>query len=90
MHLLKWYYQPSERSGSWRSSIRNARLEIRDILEESPSLGRQVPDLFAKRYPRARADALDETGLPDAILPQACQWAVEQVLDDNFWPQATL
>ena len=27
MHLLKWRYQPSERSGSWRGTIRTARRE---------------------------------------------------------------
>jgi superfamily I DNA/RNA helicase len=31
-------------------------------------------------------DALDETGLPEAALPQDCPWTVVQLLDDGFWP----
>jgi hypothetical protein len=88
MHLLKWHYQPSERSGSWRRSIRNARTEIQVVLDDSPSLWPQVSTLLAKRYPKARADALDETGLSDTVLPQDCPWTVEQILDDDFWPDA--
>lgn len=38
LHLLTWKYQPEPRSGSWRSSIRNARIAIAERLEESPSL----------------------------------------------------
>lgn len=86
LHLLKWHYQPSERSNSWRSSIRNARLEIRDILEDSPSLKQQFSTLLAKHYPRARADAIDETGLQD--FPQYCPWTDidNELLNHDFWP----
>jgi len=87
MHLLKWRYQPSERSGSWRKSIRNARTEIQDVLDDSPSLRPQVSTLLATRYPKARVDAIDETGLLDTALPQDCPWTVEQILDDDFWPE---
>src|SRR5215469_11376927 len=38
-HLLKWAYQPDQRSGSWRGSIVEARERIADVTEESPSLG---------------------------------------------------
>src|SRR5262247_3428245 len=44
MHLLKWCYQPSERSGSWRGTIRRERTEIAGLLDQSPSLRRLVPD----------------------------------------------
>ena len=37
-HLLKWQYQPSKRSKSWKVSMSNARIEIEDILLDSPSL----------------------------------------------------
>jgi len=89
MHLLKWRYQFSERSTSWRSSIRNARLEIQDILEDSPSLKRQCSTLLEKHYPRARADAIDETGLQD--FPQDCPWTDidNELLNPDFWPEPT-
>jgi hypothetical protein len=87
MHLLKWCYQPSERSGSWRSTINTQRLELTVLLEQSPSLRRLVEMNLTRRYPYAREEALAETGLSEAALPQVCPWTVAQVLDEDFWPE---
>jgi hypothetical protein len=89
MHLLKWHYQPSGRQTgySWRSSIDNARDDIATLIEDSPSLRREVPGLLARRYPAARRLARDETGLPLSTFPETCPWTVEQILDDDFWPE---
>ena len=88
MHLLKWHYQPSGRQTgqSWRTSINNHRRDIQAIVDDSPSLRRQVPDLLAREYARSRRDASDETGLPLATFPDTCPWTPEQVLDEDFWP----
>jgi Domain of unknown function DUF29 len=88
MHLLKWHYQPERRSEghSWRSTIRTQRLQLRLLLRDSPSLRPQVPPFVADVYPAARAEACDETGLPETTFPQECPWTVEQMLDDDFWP----
>src|SRR5437764_8602078 len=37
-HLLKWAFQPERRSQSWDLSIFDARSNIEDDLEDSPSL----------------------------------------------------
>ncbi len=92
MHLLKWRYQPSGRQTghSWRSSIDNARDEIAMILEDSPSLRREVPGLLARRYSTACRLAHDETGLPLATFPETCPWTVAQILEADFWPEREL
>ena len=87
MHLLKWCYQPSERSGSWRGTIRTARREIAAVLADSPSLWQQVPGMLTPGYVDARLDASDETGLPLATFPETCPWTPEQALDADFWPE---
>jgi len=89
LHLLKWGYQPLERSGSWRSTIRTQRRELRRLLQQQPSLRPLVPDAVADGYPDARLDAGDETGLPLATFPATCPWTPEQVLDADFWPEGT-
>jgi hypothetical protein len=86
-HLLKWAYQPDHRGPSWRTSIVNARAEIADRLEDYPSLQPLVPALLASAYGRARRLAAAETELPLATFPQACPWSIEQVLDEEFWPE---
>jgi hypothetical protein len=42
---------------------------------------------LAAAYRYAREDAADETGRPLATFPEACPWAVERVLDADFWPE---
>lgn len=41
-HVLKWHTQRERRSRSWRATIRNARREIAEIQEDTPSLNRAV------------------------------------------------
>jgi hypothetical protein len=88
MHLLKWRYQPARRSRSWRLSIRNARIEIRKRLRRSPSLRPELPTILLDAYADARKLAMDDTGLPLATLPEACLWNLEQLLDEDFLPEA--
>src|SRR5579862_150176 len=44
MHLLKIRYQgyKQQHLRSWQTSVRNQRLEIEDIMSDSPSLGRAM------------------------------------------------
>jgi hypothetical protein len=87
-HLLKWAYQPGHRGPSWLTSIANARAEIADRLEDHPSLRPIVPTLLTSAYPRARRLAAAETGLPLVTFPESSPWSPEQVLDDDFLPEA--
>ena len=84
VHLLKWKHQPELQCGSWRGSIREARDQIDDMLDDSPSLKAYPAECLPKAYARARVKALDETGL--LRLPDACPWTIEQVLDGDFLP----
>ena len=87
MHLLKWRYQPSEHSSSWRSTIRTQRRELRRLLQQNPSLRPLVASVIADGYGDARLEASDETGLPLATFPEACPWTPAQVLETEFWPE---
>lgn len=51
LHLLKWHYQPRRRSRSWRTGLRNARIEIRRRLRRSPGLWPELPALVETAYP---------------------------------------
>ncbi|MBK5964630.1 hypothetical protein CCR95_11200 [Thiocystis minor] len=85
LHLLKWRYQPTLRSLSWQLSITNARDEIAELLEDSPSLTGKLPEILARRYPAARQGAILETGLPAATFPTECPLTIEQLLDPEYW-----
>ena len=58
-HLLKWQLQPRRRSKSWRLSIDNARDSIEELLGESPSLRRRVPEYHRSQVPPRKAQRYD-------------------------------
>jgi Domain of unknown function DUF29 len=86
MHLLKWQYQPEQRSGSWKGSIREHRRRIRKDLQDSPSLQPYFRKIIATTHLDAVAAAADETGLALSEFPRECLYSVEQLLDPEFLP----
>lgn len=85
-HLLKYQYQPEQRSNNWLGSIREHRRRLRDAFEDSPSLRRHAQAVFTKTYRDACSQASDEMGLPLAIFPEDCPYSLEQTLDPAFLP----
>jgi Domain of unknown function DUF29 len=71
VHLLKQQYQPERASSSWRTTILVQVTDIDGVLEDSPSLRREIPGFVAYAYPRARRIASSETGLPIETFPEA-------------------
>jgi hypothetical protein len=88
-YLLKWCYQPHRRSRSWRTSVRVGRQQVARRLRHNPDLRPDLSIMLTYAYADARMRAMDETSLPLATFPEACSWSVEQVLDEDFWPEAT-
>jgi len=88
VHLLKWEFQPAQRSKSWQRTLIEQRKRIARLLEDSPSLRPKLPELLADAYESALRWAADETGLDEADFPQACRYELAQVLDPGFYPTA--
>lgn len=86
MHLLKWGYQPALRSRSWLVSIRNQHIQIRKLLQDSPSLQPQLEQTYTEAYRDAVSLAEAETGIDKAQFPFSCPFTLEQVLDEDFLP----
>ena len=87
VHLLKWRYQPEQRSSGWRGTITEQRRRLREVLEDSPSLKRLPGEGLAGEYGLARLKAAGETGLPEEAFPEACPFAIDQILDEGFFPE---
>jgi hypothetical protein len=86
MHLLKWQFQPSHRSNSWKSTVTEQRLRIQDLLSDSPSLKNYLFEILPEAYKNSRQLASDETGLALDIFPEACPYSGEQLLTaDNLF-----
>ncbi len=65
-HLMKLQASPAiEPRAGWRESMRRVRDDIADVLEDSPSLRRELPGLIARETERTRrrvAEALADRG----------------------------
>jgi hypothetical protein len=89
-HLLKLEYSRGilrqYNSRGWRVSIRSARRQIRELLDESPSLRPQLAEILARAFEDARIEVMRDRRLTEDILPRTLPWTVEQVIDDSFLP----
>ncbi|MFN5516468.1 MAG: DUF29 domain-containing protein [Cyanobacteriota bacterium] len=82
LHLLKWKYQPEKQS----NSIKEQRLQLRLIMEDSPSLKPFAEDVLSKCYQEAREEAIEETNLPSSVLPLECPFTREEILRTGWFP----
>ena len=87
-HLLKWKYQPERRSHSWQVTITGERLNIDELLQESPSLRRFLNDAewINTIYQRARREAMVETSLSEDNFAIVSPFSVDEILDLDFYP----
>lgn len=86
MHLLKWKYQPDLQSNSWKYTIKEQRKRLALRLKKMPSLKNKLPELFLEAYDLSRGDAVMETGINEDVFPLKCEWDINQVLDEGFFP----
>lgn len=86
MHLLKWQFQSVKRSTSWRNTISVQRIDIRELLEDSPSLKNEIADKISVAYEKAKLAAEVETGIEKGNFPAECPYLLDQILDENFFP----
>jgi Domain of unknown function DUF29 len=85
-HLLKCKFQAERRGTSWENTIERQRIDIQELLEESPSLKHEIELKFSLAYKRARLDASSEMGIKKNVLPEKCPFSLSQCLDNEFFP----
>ena len=84
LHLLKWRYQPEKRSNSWKSTIREHRRRIQELLTDSPSLKNYLPKILTTCYLAAKKQASDETSLSVNAFPESCPFTLAECLNEDF------
>lgn len=83
-HLLKWQFQPEQRSNSWLATIREQREQLKLLLEENPSLKPYLSEAFAIAYSLGLNIAVRETSLPYETFPTECPYSFEETMSDAF------
>ncbi|MBS0016950.1 MAG: DUF29 domain-containing protein [Arthrospira sp. SH-MAG29] len=88
-HLLKLKYWEAERSnnyGHWRGEVTNFRKQIKDELEDSPSLKPYLQQIFEQCYQDGREIASVRSQLPLDTFPEKAIANLDEVLDENWFP----
>ncbi len=85
-HLLKWHHQPAHRCGSWRGSILEQRLRIRDLLQDCSSLKPFLSEAVAAAYADGAKLASKETGISLDRFPEQSPYAPDLLLEDDWFP----
>lgn len=89
-HLMKLAFSLSwEPRRQWKKSVTGQRHSIAELLEENPSLHRELPEFLLAAHKKA----LDEFDLEKRIqltmneLPGLCPFELDDMLDDEWWPE---
>ena len=85
-HLLKWQFQPEQRSNSWRGTIREQRKQINLLIQDSPSLKPYLKEALQDAYELGIALAIKETQLAEDIFLPDCPYLLSDILATGFWP----
>ncbi|CAK0761971.1 conserved hypothetical protein [Gammaproteobacteria bacterium] len=81
LHIIKWQSQPERRSLSWIASIKDARDEIIDIQQETPSLNDNIiGELWDKAFVIAQRDAQAEMCKKSTVTRLSWQ----EVFEDDY------
>ncbi|MDZ8106660.1 MAG: DUF29 domain-containing protein [Nostoc sp. DedQUE12a] len=85
-HLLKWEYQPEQRSRSWFLIIREQRRAIHRHLQQNPSLKSKsrIKEALLDGFEAGVDLALRETNLPLRTFPQSCPYLFDDAIAENF------
>jgi hypothetical protein len=85
-HLLKWEFQPEQRSHGWQSTIGEQRTHISGVIEDSPSLKSFPQSIVEDCHKWARRKASSETHLPVGTFPDQVAYSMVEILDYDFMP----
>jgi hypothetical protein len=80
-HVIKWETQPEKRSRSWIATIYNAREEIKDIQEETPSLTNDIiEEVWGKCFQAAKREAEADMNQDSSVIELS--W--EEVFENKY------
>lgn len=89
-HLLKWKHQPERRGNSWKYTIKTQRLEVNELLLDSPSLKYELKSQFDYAYEKALLIVIKETGLSLTSFNKLCPFSLDESLSPDFFPSSVV
>ena len=87
IHLLKYQFQPSKRSRSWLDTLLEHRGRLARDFRISKSLKLHAETELDDLYQLARKRTAVQTRLLLTTFPETSPYTLEQVLDEDFFPE---
>jgi hypothetical protein len=88
MFICVYLLSERERNqGPWKGEIRTFRRQVKDELKDSPSLKHYILEIFDECYQDARKEASARSQLPLDTFPLIPIGSLEQILDENWFPE---
>jgi hypothetical protein len=85
-HLLKWMFQPDQRSRSWATTMTVQRRALAKHLRRNPGLKAIEAEEFQDAYQTARLQASGGTDLPVETFPLTPPFNLSQAKDEDWHP----
>lgn len=85
--LLKWTVQKSYQSEIEKMRIKEKRIRVFEILDDSPSLESELSKNLEEIYEISVLKAVADTGFSEKMFDEKCPFTLEQCLDFNFFPK---
>jgi hypothetical protein len=87
IHLLKWDFQPEQRTRSWTNGIAVHRKTAVRVLRENPGMKGVLAEVLANAFETARLEASSETDLDLGVFPEACPYDFDTLMTRPIaWP----
>src|SRR5207249_859120 len=89
VHLLDWQIDARPRSAPWHEQIFTQRNELADLLS-SPCLHEFAAKDIGRSYTWARRGSAATAKRDVTKFPARCPYTLEQILDEEFYPEGPL
>ncbi len=87
VHLVKWDYQPWERSRSWFNSINECRRRILRKQKQNPSFRSRLDEALDDAWPGVVPHVLLDTRMDEGAFPSECPYDWEAIMNRHVeWP----
>lgn len=84
--ILYWQIELVRNQEHWERKILNFRLQLVQVLEDSPSLQNHLKDYLAEGYKKGRKLAAKHSQLPLSTFPEHPIANLDQILDEDWLP----
>ena len=79
--LIRWDVQPGLQGGPLIDLIEIQRLDVKEILDDCPSLMEEMDEILERAYKEAYRGAVAITGFDEKNFSKVCPYTLHQILD---------